>query len=131
MSQENVDQFVASVEAFNRMDIPGLLRLLDPEIHFEHRVAALEGTYSGLDGVRGFFVDFAEHFEALHVDCPDIRDLGDRVLGLGTTRATGIGSGAETELTFAVVAEYRDGLMTHFIDFGDRVQALEAAGLRE
>jgi SnoaL-like domain len=60
MSQENVDQFVASVEAFNRMDIPGLLRLLDPEIHFEHRVAALEGTYSGLDGVRGFFVDFAE-----------------------------------------------------------------------
>src|SRR6478672_10603186 len=52
MSQENVDQFVASVEAFNRMDIPGLLRLLDPEIHFEHRVAALEGTYSGLDGVR-------------------------------------------------------------------------------
>jgi hypothetical protein len=29
------------------------------------------------------------------------------------------------------VARYRDGLMTEYTDFGDVVQALEAAGLTE
>ena len=68
----------------------------------------------------------------MEIDCPDVRDLGDhRVLGLGTIRATGKGSGVETELTFATVATYRNGRLTHYIDFGDRDQALEAAGLSE
>jgi ketosteroid isomerase-like protein len=131
MSQENVDQFMKSIEAFDRMDVPGVLRLLDPEIRFEHRLAALQGSYVGLEGVEGFLADVAEHFDALKVECPDVRDLGDRVLALGTTRITGKGSGVETELPFTVLARFRDGRMTHFTDFGDRDQALEAAGISE
>ena len=53
------------------------------------------------------------------------------MLALGTVHATGKGSGVETELPFTVVARFRDGLITHFTDFGDRDQALEAAGLSE
>ena len=131
MSQENVDRFVKLIEAFNRFDVPGALGFLDPEVQFEHRLAELYGTYAGLEGVRGFFADVAEHFDALKVDCPDVRDLGDRVLALGTTRLTGKGSGVETELPFAVVASFRDGRMTQFTDFGDKDQALEASGLLE
>ena len=131
MSQENVDLFVQAIEAFNHGDVPGVLRVMDPEIQFEHRVAALQGDYSGLDGVRGFFADFGESFEAGHIHCPDVRDLGDRVLALGTLHATGRGSGVETELTFAVVARFREGRVTHYIDFGDRDHALEAAALEE
>ena len=131
MSQENVDRFVQAIEAMNRLDIPGALRSFDPEIQFAHRLAAFQGDYVGLDGVSEFFADFAEHFETWRIDCPDIRDLGDRVLGLGTVHATGRGSGAETELPFTVVATFSDGLITHFTDFGDRNKALEAAGLSE
>ena len=131
MSQENVDRFVRVIEAFNRMDIPDVLRFMDPEVQFEHRLAELEGSYAGLEAVNGFFADVVEHFDALKVDCPDVRDLGDRVLALGTTRLTGKGSGVETELPFAVVARFRDGRMTHFTDYGDKVQALEAVGLEE
>jgi ketosteroid isomerase-like protein len=131
MSQENVDQFMKLIEAFNRFDIPGALRFMDPEIRFEHRVAELQGDFTGLDGVRGLFVDFAEHFETLQIHCPDIRDLGDRVLALGTVHAVGKGSGVETELPFTVVASFRNGWITHFTDFGDKDQALEAAGLQE
>jgi ketosteroid isomerase-like protein len=129
MSEENVDRFVKGIEAFNRKDIPGVLRFMDPEIHFEHRLAALQGDFVGLDGVRGWFADLAEYFENGQIHCPDVRDLGDQVIGLGTLRATGKGSGVETEQTFAVVARYRDGLCTEYIDFGDVDQALEAAGL--
>ena len=102
MSQENVDRFVA----FNRGDIPGVLRFMDPEIHFEHRLAALQGSFVGLDGVRGWFADLVEHFGAWRIYCEDVRDLGDRVLALGTIRATGKESGVETELPFTVVARY-------------------------
>jgi ketosteroid isomerase-like protein len=66
-----------------------------------------------------------------HKDIPDFRDLGDRVLALGTLRAVGKESGVETEVPWTVVATFRDGLVTHFIDYADRDRALEAAGLRE
>ena len=131
MSEENVEIFLEWLGAINRMDVPGALRLMDPEVQFEHRLTDLQGTYTGLERVKGAFEDVAEHFDALKVDCPDIRDLGDRVFALGTTHATGKGSGVETELPFTVVASFRDGRMTHFTDFGDKDQALQAAGLSE
>ena len=132
MSQENVDRFVQGIEAFNRRDIPGSLRVMDPEIIWEHRLAALEGKFVGPEAVTGWYADLWEHFEAVEIDCPDVRDLGGgRMLGLGVIRATGKESGVETELTYAVVARYRNGRMIHYIDYGDRDQALEAAGLSE
>jgi ketosteroid isomerase-like protein len=131
MSQENVDRFVQGIEAFNRNDIPGVLRLMDPEIVWEHRLAELQGTLVGPEAVTGWFTDLYDHFQTVEIDCPDVRDVGDRVLGLGTIRAIGKGSGVETKLTFATVARYRNGRLTHYIDFGDRDQALEAVGLSE
>ena len=131
MSQENVDAIRAAVEAMNRRDIEGVITLMDPEVRFEHRLAALEGKFVGLDGVRGWFADLVEHFDAWQIHCPDIRDLGDRVLALGTIHATGRGSGAETDLPLTAVARFSDGRITHFTDFGDKAQALEAAGLSE
>jgi ketosteroid isomerase-like protein len=131
MSQENVDQFRTGIEAFNRMDIPALMELMDPEVQFDHRLTELQGSYAGLEGLKGFFVDAAEHFDTWQVECPDVRDLGDRVLALGTTRLTGKGSGAETELPFTVLATFRDARITHYTDFGDKDRALEAAGLSE
>jgi ketosteroid isomerase-like protein len=126
-----VDRFVQAIEAFNRNDIAGAVRLMDPGIVWEHRLAELQGKFVGPEAVRGWLTDFYEHFQAVEIDCPDVRDLGDRVLGLGTIRATGKGSGVETKLTFATVARYRNGRLAHYIDFGDRDQALEAVGLSE
>ena len=96
--------FMKTIEAFDRMDVPGVLRLMDPEIQFEHRLADLYGSAVGLEGVEAFCADVAEHFDALKVECPDVRDLGDRVLALGTARITGKGSGVETQLPLTVLA---------------------------
>jgi ketosteroid isomerase-like protein len=131
MSEENVELFRAGIEAMNRRDIEGVLQGMDPEIRFEHRIGALQGSFVGLDGVRGWFADLAEHFDSWRIDCEDIRDLGDRVLALGTVHATGKESGAETELPFTVVARFKNGSVTDFTDYADRGSALEAAGLRE
>jgi ketosteroid isomerase-like protein len=131
MSQENVDVIRAAIEAMNRRDIESVLSLMDPGVRFEHRLAALEGNFVGVDGVRGWLADLVENFDALQIHCPDIRDLGDRVLALGTIDATGRTSGVETELPITVVAQFEEERITHFTDFGDKAQALEAAGLRE
>ena len=131
MSQDNVERFRATIEAMNRRDIESVLQGMDPEIQFEHRLAALQGSFVGLDGVRGWLADLVEHFGAWRIYCEDIRDLGDRVLALGAIRATGKESGVETELPFTVVARIKDGLIVYFTDYGDRDRALEAVGLTE
>ena len=131
MSQENVDRFKEGIERFNRGDLAGLLRYYHPEIQFEHRLVELQVDVTGIDAVRDWFVDATQIFDPWTVDCDDIRDLGDRVLALGTVRAVGKESGVEVEMPFTVLATVQDGLVTHFTDYGDREEALEAAGLSE
>ena len=131
MSRENVDAMRAGIEAMNRRDIEVVFQGMDPEIRFEHRLAALQGSFVGIDAVRGWFADLVEHFDTWHIHRTDIRDLGDRVLALGTIQTTGKESGVETELPLAIVAEFSDGLVIDYTDYGDRAEALEAAGLSE
>ena len=131
MSKENVDRFKEGIERFNRGDVAGVLRYFHPEIRFEHRLVELQVDVTGIDAVRDWFVDAAKIFDPWTVDCDDIRDLGDRVLALGTVRAVGKESGVEVEMPFTVLATVKDGLVTHFTDYGDREKALEAAGLEE
>src|SRR4051812_25925093 len=137
MSQKNVDRFLGNVAAFNRMGsgdreaVEDYLGFCDPELRLEPQQAALEGGYVGHAGVRAYFGDLAQHYDYGHMTCTDVRDLGDRVLALGVLRVIGRGSGIEIEVPVAIVATYRDGLITHLTDYGDHAQALEAAGLSE
>jgi hypothetical protein len=60
--------------------------------------------YSGHDGLRRFSADFVESFEMFEVQYSDVRHLGDRVLGMGTLRTLGQGSGIENEGPVAMSA---------------------------
>ena len=132
MSQQNVERFLESIEAFSRGDVERWLGTFHADAVVELQNVDLEGGYLGHDGLRRFFADFAESFEMFEVHYSDVRDLGDRVLGLGTLRTTGRGSGIENEGPVAILASYRDGLCAHLKDYGeDRDAALEAAGLGE
>jgi len=132
MSEENVDRFVASAEAFNRRDLM-LFTFFDPEVQFEPQQAALQGTYVGHEGIVEWLKDLAEHYdpESGHIHLVDVRDLGDSVFATGTLRFAGKASGIQTEVPLAIVARFREGRMTHFKDYGDKAEALEAAGLSE
>jgi ketosteroid isomerase-like protein len=139
VSQENVERFVELTETFNRIagaprasnlgDVQDLLRVMDPEIQFEPQQSALQGGYVGHEGVTQWLRDLAEHYEGGHMRCADIRDIDDRVLGLGILSFIGRGSGIRAEAPVAIVASFRDGLISHFKDYGDKDRALEAVGL--
>ena len=106
-------------------------RMVDPDLVFEPLRAATEGAYVGHNGIMRFWADTEETFELFQLDYTDIRDLGDRVLAIGTIRVRGRGSGVETNIPTAAIAEYRNGLLWRFKDYGEARLALEAAGLSE
>jgi ketosteroid isomerase-like protein len=131
MSREHVDVFLQSAAAVNRKDYETVVRLMDPQVDFVPQRAPVQGSYVGHDAIRAFFDDNEETFEIFEVHYPEVHDLGDRVLALGTLRIRGKGSGVETEVPSTILVTFREGLMTHFKDFGDRSKALEAAGLSQ
>jgi ketosteroid isomerase-like protein len=129
MSQENVDRFREAAEAFNRGDIGAWLELYDSDAVFEPQIAEMEGAFVGRESIRAFFTTIADLYEYFQVDFEEMRDLGDRVLALGTVSNLGKGSGIEQRAPVAIVASFRDGRITHFKDYADRDRAIEATGL--
>ena len=109
MAQENVGRFLGATEALNRRDLEGWLSAYDEEAVFEPRVAAFEGAFKGHEGLSRFFADVTERLEFLEIEFDEVRDLGDRVLALGTDRGRGKESGAEIVGTVAIVATFKEG----------------------
>jgi ketosteroid isomerase-like protein len=129
MSDRIVEVFRRLVEAVNRADLDAIRLLTVEDAVVIPQRASTEGAYHGHEGFRAFFADNAETFELFRLDYPDIRDLGDRVLAIGTVHIRGRGSGIETDIPSAGVATFRGGKLASWEDFGDRRFALEAAGL--
>ena len=133
MSQENVEIVRG---AFAVMDIPGnpeaMIAASDPG--FEMHLVGVGGGpahYAGASGIREFFRDVAQSWEAFRFEATDLRDLGDRVLVLGDVRGCGRGSGVEVEDRWAWIVEMREGRAASLRGFLDQHEALEAAGLSE
>lgn len=128
MSQENVDAFRRATDAMNRgqVDIP---KLVHPEAVFEPLRSGTEGAFVGHEGMRRFLADTEDMFDIFQASYTDIRDLGDRVLAIGSIRMRASGSGVETDVPTAAIVEYRDGLLWRYKDYGQVRLALEAASL--
>ena len=119
-----------AMDALNRGDVEAALKLTDPEVIFEPLRSPVSGAYAGHDGMRRFFADTAETFDRFRIELSEVREIDeDRVLAVGTMHARVRLGGVETNATTAGIATVRGGLMVAWKDFGDREQALKAAGL--
>jgi ketosteroid isomerase-like protein len=131
MSRENVELFRGMVEAINQGDVEAALALVTEDVVIKAARSVVQGDYLGHDGLRRFAADNEESFEVFEVNLDDVRDLGDRVLAIGTIRIRGRGGGVETDVPMAGVAIVRAGKLSRWEDFRDRRLALEAVGLEE
>ena len=131
MSQENVELFLEGAEAIGRGDVEAVLDVASDDVIWIAARSAVEGAYQGHEGMRQFLLDNAESFELFEPHFEEVRDLGDRVLGIGTFRIRARGSGVETDFPVAGIATYREGKLVKWEDFRERRLALEAVGLRE
>jgi ketosteroid isomerase-like protein len=129
---EHVELFLRGMDAMNRFDAAALLEMIDERSVFEPLRSATEGAFIGPEGMRRFLADTADTFDLFKATYTDVRDLGDgRLLAIGTLRMRGRASGVESDIATAAVIEFRDGVLVHYKDYGDRRLALEAAGLPE
>ena len=135
MSQENVEAFKRGLEAGNRGDVETLLEVLDPDVAWHSALHALIGgeatAFRGHDGVREMLRDLYEAFDEFHIEVSEIRDLGDRLVVIGRTRARGRESSAETESPIAWVVQFKNDKAISLQAYLDPIKALEAAGLSE
>jgi steroid delta-isomerase-like uncharacterized protein len=68
-------------EAFNRHDVPGMMRLMSDDCVFENTDPAPDGTvYSGKEAVTRFWQDFFRESPQAHIDIEEIFSLGNRCI---------------------------------------------------
>ena len=87
--------------------------------------------YRGHEGIREVLRDVYDALAELHVEYPEIRDPGDRLVAIGRLRARGTESGAKTESAVATVTDFRNDKAVRIRTYLDPKEALEAAGLEE
>ena len=135
MSRENVELLRRAVDAYNRRDVEALVAELDPEVEWMPAlpglVAGEAAVYRGHEGIAQMFADLFEVLDEIHFSYDDVRDLGDRVVAIGSIRTRGKASGAETESPYVNVADLRDGKGIRLRGYLDVDEALAAAGLAQ
>jgi ketosteroid isomerase-like protein len=127
--------FCRVVEVVNAgsLDLDDFAGLFTDDVEVIPYRAAVQGTvYRGAAGLRAFLADNEASFQAYEISFDDVREVGDhRVLGIGRFRIVGRASGAEATQVTAGVAEFRDGRICRWEDFGDAERARAAAGLSD
>jgi ketosteroid isomerase-like protein len=119
------------MKAFNGRDLDDFLGMFDEEIEFFPLRSAIEGPYSGLDGMRKWWADTAENWETFSIEADKVHDLGDgRIAAAGVIHAKGRGGGVPLEIPTSWLLELRNGLVSRVKFFFDRDEAFRAVGLQ-
>jgi ketosteroid isomerase-like protein len=135
MSQANVETFKRAADAYNRRDVEALLKELDPEVEWRSAILMPLGrearVHRGHQGVREGLRVVYEALAEFHIEYSEIRDLSDRIVGVGRVRMRDRQSGIETESPLISVTDVKNGKGIQVWNYLDPKEALEAAGLRK
>jgi ketosteroid isomerase-like protein len=113
-------------------DVARALEYVDPVIVWEAIPDAPDaGTYRGHAGVRRYMEDWIGDFDFLPMEFKEVVEGDDRLVISQCGRATGKGSGIQTEIHYAVAYWLRDGSIVEIREFRTKEEALEAAGLSD
>ena len=135
MSEENVEVVrrvtdVMDAEGFEAA-LPVFLEAAHPDVEWREDPAwPGSANYRGIEQVRHVILD---RMGTLDFDqqTEDLIDAGDRVIVLVRWLGRGKASGAQGELSMAMVWTVREQAITSVEFFLDRAEALDAAGRRE
>jgi ketosteroid isomerase-like protein len=131
MSPGNVDVIRRLYAAVSAGDASTASEFADPNLEWISDPRLGMGPIRGRDSVHEFFVDTASSFGELEVEVEELLEHGDRVLVFLRLSGSGAASGAAFEIRIAHLWTLRDGRVVRGEGYGNRDEALEAAGLRE
>ena len=138
MSQENVEAIRAVYERFSEGDFRASVDLLDPHVvlvlnpEFAPSIftAAHEALY-GTEAIAAYTRDLLDAWPDYTMEAEEIIAAGDGVLVGVCHRGMGRSSGVPTEDRYYTLWSFRGHKVIRIESFGERADALEAAGLRE
>ena len=134
MSKENVEIVRRVYEAAARRDASAVLACYDARIEWDVSRSPMArlvggGVYHGHEGLRSFFRQYHEAWDAIQYEGAELIDAGgEHVISVDTERTRGRASGVETELTQYAVWTVRRDKIVRVAWFPTRDAALEAAG---
>jgi ketosteroid isomerase-like protein len=129
MSQ-NVEVVRAIYEAWAKHGLEAGLRYLDDGVEWDLSRRQLDpGIYRGREGVREYVREAREAYSRMGNELEGLFEAGDKVVALLIFRGTGRSSGAAVQARIANVWTLREGKVIRMEYFGNREEALAAAGL--
>jgi ketosteroid isomerase-like protein len=132
MSQENVDFVRDGYARFNAGERTAELWFWHPNAEYQ---AAREdpdsAVHRGIDAIRKQFASWVEAYPDLKIEILEAEGNGDQVFLWVRFIGHGAASGIPLEMELAHVYTLRDGKAARVVEYTDRKEALEAAGLRE
>lgn len=132
MPQENVKFVLDGYARFNAGERVAESWFFTPDA--EYHVAREDpdsAIHRGIDAVRRQFARWVEAYPDLTVVPLEAKGNGDKVFLWVRFSGHGEGSGVPAEMELAHVLTMRDGKVARTVEYYDRTEALEAAGLSE
>jgi ketosteroid isomerase-like protein len=138
MSEENVETLKRGYEAFNRGDTYELLELAreiaTPDVEWGATGAfpGVEGMYRGPEAMQEWMNVIRSEWEDFRVTLDEVlHDQGDVLVVTELLRGRGRESGVEVEMRVFSAYWFEQGKLRSRAAFTERMEALEAGGLRE
>ncbi len=129
MSQENVEVIRRMYDAFHAGNAQEALGHFDPDVLVDPSKARPDVPVGrGPEKVNALVTSWLAAWEGWREEIEEIRDLGSRVLVLSVQRGRGRETGVEVEARYAILYDLRGDKITSLRMFGNRGDALEAAG---
>jgi ketosteroid isomerase-like protein len=118
--RSNVQVIQAAYAAFQRGDIQSILDSLTEDVQWiAPPIEPVAGTYRGRAEVANFFQKVNEISDFVSFDPREYVAQGDRVIALGSYRASVRSTGKEYQCDWAMAFTVRDGRVAEFQEFTD------------
>jgi ketosteroid isomerase-like protein len=132
MTEENVKFVLDGYARFNAGErVADLWFFTEDAEYHTSREDPDSGVHRGIDAVRRQFARWVETYPDLRVEPLEAFGNGDKVFLWVRFSGHGEGSGTPVEMELAHVLTVRDGRVARTVEYFDRAEALEAAGIRE
>jgi uncharacterized protein len=129
MSEENREVIRRLYRAMDGRDVEAVTELADPDLEWIPDARVGEGPVRGREQVIRFFEDRAQMFGEIRTEIERLWDTGDQVLAFIRISGSGQSSGAGFDVRIAHLWTLSGGRVIRGEGFGDREEALEAAGI--
>ena len=119
----------SAYDAWDHGDVDRLLELTHPDVEIAPLVIGVTsaGPWSGHDGVRKLASDARTRWDRLDVRCEDLLEIGDRVVAFVHVEAVARAGAPAVTGAVAHLIEFEGDLVTRFIAFRERADAVAAA----